>query len=404
MLKSIWLSTFALLLFSCTTAVSPTPTAAPATATPEPTATPTVVPPTDTPTPTATVTETPTITPTTEPTQTPRPTKAPTPVVARFPVEGQITIYGENPAVPNSNIGPNGKQYTDPGGVVYHDGMFHNAFTGWPATVDIMYSTSADGITWELVQEDPIYEGDEVEYAEVALLASSVIVLEDGTWVMYFYTWDEWSWPASKGSIGLATAPSPVGPWTPLDEPILMPGGKGEWDELAVRAPSVVQTDEGFTMFYSGLRRDSASIGRAFSADGLTWTKHNDPETEAPYAESDPIFTGSGADWDASHVYQPRVRRTDQGLVMVYTSTKQMGGNTLFQEHGLAFSQNGSDWVRSATELFKARDVQSRGQNIWFTELVYALDRFYLYVELGASNKTEIYVAEFDQTLFPTQE
>ena len=409
MRKFTWIICFAFLLFGCTTAQTPTPTAEPATSTARPTQTP---PPTSTPTPIPTATETdiPTETPlpteTSRPTRTPRPTKTATPVVDRFPVEEQFTIYGDEPAVPNNNIGPNGQQYTDPGGVIFHDGkfhMFHNAFTGWPASVDVMYSVSDDGINWELAQAEPVFEGDEVEYAGVALLASSIMVLDDGTWAMYLYSWDDFSWPVSGSSIALATAPNPTGPWTALDEPILRPGSEGEWDDLAVRTPSVIRTVEGYEMFYGGFQRGSASIGRATSADGLTWVKDNDPDTtEAPLAESDPIFSGSGADWDWRNVYQPRVRQTDSGLVMLYTSASSIGGNTLNQEHGLAYSKNnGEDWIRSGTEMFKARDVKSQGQNIWYTELEYALDRFFIFLELGVGNKTEIYVAEFDVSLLP---
>lgn len=393
-------------MLGCSTTQTPTATAEPptATATSIPTKTQTPHPPPNTPEPTATFTETPTASPTNKPTKTPKPTPTATPVVARFPVEGQFIIYGDEPTVPNDNLGPSGQQFTDPGGVFFHKGqfhMFHNAFTGWPAPVDIMYSISDDGINWELVQEKPVFNGDGVEYAEVALLASSITILEDGRWAMYFYTWDDRTWPVSRSSIGIATSADPSGPWTPLDEPVLVAGSEGEWDDLAVRAPSVLKTDDGYVMFYSGFQRSSASIGRATSPDGLAWTKHNDPTTEAPYAYSDPIFTGSGAGWDKSNVYQSRVQITEKGWTMLYTSADRIGGNSLFQEHGLAFSPDGVEWIRSETEVFKAGEVKPQGRNIWYTELVYALDRYFIYLELGTGGKTEIYVAEFDPLLLP---
>ena len=101
--------------------------------------------------------------------------------------------------------------------------MFHNAFTGWPAAVRVMYSVSDDGINWTLAQEEPVFEGNDLDYAGVAALASSIIVLEDGTWAMYFYTWNDYAWPVSASSIGLATAPSPFGPVDSNGTPNLNP-------------------------------------------------------------------------------------------------------------------------------------------------------------------------------------
>ena len=393
-------------LISCTSAAEPTQVAETIEELPTATAVPptdTPIPPTETATPTSPPTETPTPAPTDTPT--PEPTETAVPDAVRFPVQEQFTIYGDAPAVPNDNIGTSGEQYTDPGGTIYHDGqfhMFHNAFTGWPAAVRVMYSVSDDGINWTLAQEEPIFEGNDLDYAGVAALASSVIVLEDGTWAMYFYTWNDYAWPISASSIGLATAPSPFGPWTAMARPILTPGSSGEWDELAVRTPSVIATDDGYTMFYGGFQNDSASIGQAFSEDGIRWEKFDDESTaDVPYAKSDPIFSGIGAGWDKNNVYQPRVRQTEDGLVMLYTSANRINGNSLQQNHGLAFSADGSEWQRSETVAFRPGNITSSGQNIWYTELEYANGTYYIFLELGKGSETEIYVATFDNSLLP---
>ncbi len=371
----------------------------------EPTNPPPTKPPTPTPTHTAEPTLTPTITLTPLPTETATPEATPTPVIPRFSTDNALTVYGDEPAVPNDNIGSSGKQYTDPGGVVFHEGqyhMFHNAFTGWPAKVDVMYSISDDGINWTLAQEDPVFEGEDLNFVGVAALASSVVVRDDGTWMMYFYTWDDFTWPVSESKIGVATAPSPFGPWTAFARPILRPGVSGEWDELAVRTPSVQKVDDGYIMFYSGHTTNTAQIGQAFSEDGLAWTKYDDPTTEeAPYTRSDPVFEGSGASWVARYVYQPRIQLTPDGWVMLYTTSSNVGGSTLMQSHGLAVSENGTDWVRSETAVILPNDVNSQGRNIWFTELTYANEMYAIYLELGANNQTEIYVVTFESGILP---
>ena len=82
-------------------------------------------------------------------------------------------------------------QFTDPGGVVYHDGMFHmlqNSFHAWPDRVSVYYSVSEDGISWERAADTIVFTVDDVPYADLSALVSSLLVEDDGTWVMYYYT------------------------------------------------------------------------------------------------------------------------------------------------------------------------------------------------------------------------
>lgn len=402
------------LLMGCSQTVAeptsvPTAVAQAATATPEPTATPL---PTETPSPTNTPipTETPIPTDTPQPTVTPVPTntKRPTPTanpdVALFSAENLFTLHTDAPAVPNGEPDAFDRQFTDPGAALFHDGtfyMFHNGFTGWPASVNVYLSTSQDGLNWERVQEEPVWQGNDLDYVGVAALASSAIVLEDGTWALYFYTWDDPTWPRGRTQIGVATAPDPLGPWTAADGPILVPDGESSWDATSVRSPSVIKTEAGYSMYYSvtDANFDNAMIGRADSADGLTWTKYDDPATtDDPFAASDPVFAGGGT-WDPLHVYQPRVQQTPDGLVMLYTASSSIAGSRLSQRHGIAISQDGTNWVRTADAIFDARDFASNANMIWFTELVYANDTYFVYVELGKSNETEVYVATYQGAL-----
>ena len=374
-----------------------TETVAP-TATPQPTSTATAEPtatsaPTDTPAPTETAL----------PPPKDIPTETPTPVItsARFNVEGRFTIYGDDPAV-----GRGGKQFTDPGAVVVHDGqfhMFHNAFTGWPAPVDIVYSVSDDGITWTRVQEEAVWLGNDVPFTGLTSLAASALVLEDGTWVIYFYTWDQRTWPRSTSSIGMATADNPLGPWTIHETPLLEPGPAGAWDSQAVRTPSVHLTDDGYVMFYAGYDEKNSSIGRATSVDGLTWVKHDNLETtDERYAASDPIFTGTGEEiWDKTNVFQPHVVQTDEGWVMLYGSAVNVDRTPVTNRHGLAVSSDGIAWIRTDAPIFLPRDVRTGAGNIWFAELAFADGVFYVYVELGRSGNTEIYVATINAPLNP---
>ncbi|MBA3874427.1 MAG: hypothetical protein H0X30_35305, partial [Anaerolineae bacterium] len=165
-----------------------------------------------------------------------------------------FTLYSDQPVVPHSDKTTDWDyQYTDPGAVIYHDGKFHmfrNGFNGWPASVQIGYATSDDGLKWTEVSPDPAMMTKDVPYAKVAALASDVVVQDDGTWVMYFYTWNTLSGSSADGAIGRATAKDPSGPWTPDAAPVLTPGSAGTWDELRVSSPRVVKTDSGYSMYY----------------------------------------------------------------------------------------------------------------------------------------------------------
>lgn len=56
--------------------------------------------------------------------------------------------------------------------------------------MDIGYATSEDGITWTNYDENPIFVTEDVPYAGILIMVSSVHVEDDGTWVMHFYPWE----------------------------------------------------------------------------------------------------------------------------------------------------------------------------------------------------------------------
>lgn len=310
------------------------------------------------------------------------------------PAEDVFAVYQDSPVVPRGPAGSWDSQFTDPGAVVYHDGlyhMFHNGFVVWPAPVGIAYSTSPDGYNWTRFQEDPVFVGDDLDYVGLTALASSALVEDDGTWILYFYTWDATSWPAPT-KIGRATAPAPEGPWTADPEPVLVQGSEGEWDAYAVRAPGVVRDEDGYVMFYSGYTRQQGMIGMATSADGIQWTKYDDPSTtEAPFAESDPVFLpGEAGAWDSGHVFQPRVESTPEGLAMVYSAAPSVNGSG--GRLGYAISPDGVNWDRSEGPILEASDVPG-GRAIWYTDLLYHDDTYFLFFELGTGGETEVYLA-----------
>ena len=330
------------------------------------------------------------------PTETASPSATPSPIPDTTEPESFLKVFGEEPIVPKGSSGTWDDRFTDPGAVVFHDGVFHmfrNGFRGFPATSQVGYVTSPDGYTWTKQGDAPVFETKDVAYAKIAMYASSALVEDDGTWVIYFYTWDSSSFPGSS-VIGRATATDPNGPWTSDDEPVLQLGSSGEWDEQQVLAPHVIQTNDGYVIYYSGSNKaGKQQIGMATSSDGIQWEKYNDPATtETPYSESDPVFQpGESSSWDANWVHQPRVLQTPQGWVMFYRGTKDISGNTMAL--GVATSDDGIHWNRSALNpVFVPHDIPG-ASFFWFHNAVFVNDIYYIFIEGDISQTTQIYLA-----------
>ena len=352
----------------------------------------------------APATSVPTVVPTAIP-STPTVAATSTPVVTATPAPF-FTLYSDKPIVPKGQPGTWDDRFTDPGAVIYHDGMFHmfrNGFRDFPAESQMGYVTSPDGYTWTKQGDDPVLKTSDVPYAKIAMYASSVL-WEDGCWVLYFYTWDSISFPASS-VIGRATE-CVIGPaiakWTTDPEPVLKPGAVGEWDEKQVLAPHVLKTDSGYIMYYSGVGASGTQqIGMATSRDGVRWTKYNDPATtDKPYAEGDPVFrpADKGA-WDGAWVHQPRVFQTADGWAMIYRGTSDNRGSNM--KLGLATSTDGIHWERFAgNPIFKPSDIKG-AQQFWFTNSIFKDDVIYLFVEGDIHQTTQIYLATHQGPIVP---
>ncbi|MBL0347004.1 hypothetical protein [Candidatus Villigracilis affinis] len=71
----------------------------------------------------------------------------------------------------------------------------------------------------------------------------------------------------------------------------------------------VIETDDGYRMYYSGTDGMGGSTTcMATSSDGTQWTKYNDPATtEVQYQESDPCFYSVKRQLGIRSGHQPRV-------------------------------------------------------------------------------------------------
>lgn len=314
-------------------------------------------------------------------------------------ITAQDTIFmlegdGETPAIEHTRRSVDNpeydyiEQYTDPGAVVYHDGQFHmfrNGFRGWPSNVWIHYMVSDDGINWEQPSDTPVLLSEDVTFATRAALASSVHVEDDGTWVLYFYTWNSRSFRSGKSEIGRATASDPQGPWTVDDTAILSPDDDEGWDNDTITAPLVLKTGEGYVMYYEGGAEGSMErgIGMATSTDGIEWTK----------SDNNPILTIT-EDWEGNRVHQPRVIQTDEGWLMLYRAEDTNARNAMTL--GLATSDDGVDWTKSDKNPILTMDMLEQ-TDFYYTAVEQVDDTVYLFIELlPGADVTDIYVMTTD--------
>lgn len=282
-----------------------------------------------------------------------------------------------------------GSKYANPGAVVHADGtlhMFRNSFSSWPGPSQTHHMISDDGVTWQ--EQGLVLDSEMVPYTDSNAFIMEVLII-DGEWVAYFYTYEGRGRP---GHIGRATAPDPGGPWSVDPQPILSPGPEGDWDSVRVVEPTVIEIEDGYLMYYAGIDgSETSAIGLAMSSDGIDWVKHDDPTTgEAPFSASDPVITGTG-DWDRGSIGNPDVETSHEGYVLVFDVFAR------FQAYGLATSSDGVNW-NAAPEPFLTREIAPDGQRFWQSELIRIGSGHQFYLEVGpGAGPTRVYA--FDMSL-----
>ena len=122
------------------------------------------------------------------------------------------------------------------------------------------------------------------------------------------------------------------------DNPVMLPGAPGEWDEEFIAPGGVIYHDNTYHMWYSGgTLTNTFSIGHATSLDGVTWTK----DTNNPV-----LSKGKVGDWDESNAFNPgAVILIDSIYHIWYTGHKGDDFAANFQI-GHATSPDGVAWTK----------------------------------------------------------
>jgi len=205
---------------------------------------------------------------------------------------------------------------------------------------ELRHLTSADGETW-VADEQPVQlDATMLGVNEIGPVPSSVLVDDDGTWLLY-------GGARLAGSdepiIWRATAPGPDGPWAMHPEPVLTPSADG-WDSAITDHPSVLRTDDGYLMAYggaSGARPNRNRIGVARSPDGIAWTRES--ATLPPEADDAEALGPAACGIDARTMFEPELVHLRDGLRLAFGA---MVGDDMFI--GAADSLDGRTWACAA--------------------------------------------------------
>ena len=181
--------------------------------------------------------------------------------------------------------------------VVVWQGAFLNLYSGFDGhTWRTGAATSPDGVRWEksgpvLAPGPAPWEGDYIAANGAALVA--------GNRVLYWYQ------AGRPPQIGLAESGDGRA-WWKHTVPVLATGPRGSFDERGVADPDVVRFGDSLYLFYLGQDRASRqTIGLARSQDGVMWTKlRANPVLEPGGAgEFDERGVGEPAVWAAHGWY-----------------------------------------------------------------------------------------------------
>ncbi|MCK9423662.1 MAG: hypothetical protein M0Q38_13800 [Bacteroidales bacterium] len=239
--------------------------------------------------------------------------------------------------------------------VIRHNVTFYLFYSGMSKNgkTSIGLAISPDGYHFTRFGGNPVFIPDDKGF-DAFSVAQALVLKGDSGWVMYYNSTETAEWGPGP-FIGRATATDLTGPWKRIKTPVLTHGGMGEWDADFVIPSSIVKLHNGsWLMYYSGGAQFTILgdyfTGLAFSKDGITWQKYNDPATkEHPFAESDPVIKGEPGDWDGMVVWSGPVLKIPTGFEMYYLGgTRPIENPNIRQigHIGYATSHDGIHWEK----------------------------------------------------------
>ncbi len=118
--------------------------------------------------------------------------------------------------------------------------------TPWVRTWKMGLATSTDGVSWEKYADNPVFEGRPDSW-DVGVLDMAVVKVGD-TYYMVYQGNEE---ARDRTRLGLATSSDGID-WQRSEEPFFDSGEVGSWDANWTEGPILLQSDDGWFMYYMG--------------------------------------------------------------------------------------------------------------------------------------------------------
>jgi predicted GH43/DUF377 family glycosyl hydrolase len=133
----------------------------------------------------------------------------------------------------------------------------------------IGYATSADGLRWQKLGGEPVFQADaKIGWEKYKVTACQVIVL-DGWYYMFYIGFRD----IDHAQIGIARSRNGISGWERLAaNPIISPG-KDEWDGDACYKPFAILNARQWSLWYNGRKGSVEQIGLATHEGRSLWPR-----------------------------------------------------------------------------------------------------------------------------------
>jgi len=221
-------------------------------------------------------------------------------------------------------------------------------------------------LKWQKTQKNPIITPGYYGWDSKQVLVGTVLRLQGKFWMWHYSLGDR-----GKFQIGLKDSKDGFSWRNTSTEPVLKPGGEGEWDDLRVSKPCVIYDGNIFRMWYVGETKKEGKIipkiGLAISQDGVKWEKYQD----------NPIFDLRDYNHDfADFLFYSWVLQESNHYKMWFSAAGKNDYKNI-QSIGIAHSDDGMNW-RVHPEPVLERDTTSVWENFYVANpMVFKKDSLY---------------------------
>ena len=234
--------------------------------------------------------------------------------------------------------------------VLYHDGQYKMWYTGGGAVLPdetlrsrICYATSPDGINWEKYASNPVMDVSVDAWDSLGVETASVIIDDAAPANQRYKMWYAGQTLNDyKYEIGYAYSADGIS-WSKHSTPVVLVGDANSWDNCFLEGPSVIKDGNTYKMWYAGY--DCTINGLA--TDGkvnIGYATSSDGITWTKY-ENNPVLTTTQNTWDKVYVQDPHVIQYNNAYHMWYGGADV--SDNYCQQTGYAYSVDGIHWEKS---------------------------------------------------------